>query len=71
MCCACAPQINALKEGGFGWLHEMLECFNSGALRSVTRCDAAARCMPGALALLAAGWRAGGLLVAAAAACWP
>ena len=26
------PQIGALKEGGFGWLHEMLECFNSGAL---------------------------------------
>lgn len=23
-------QINALKEGGFGWLLEMLECFNSG-----------------------------------------
>ncbi|EFN57715.1 hypothetical protein CHLNCDRAFT_21334 [Chlorella variabilis] len=24
------PIINALKEGGFGWLLEMLECFNSG-----------------------------------------
>ncbi|KAL4425759.1 hypothetical protein ABPG75_009775 [Micractinium tetrahymenae] len=24
------PIINALKENGFGWLHEMLECFNSG-----------------------------------------
>ncbi|KAI7844347.1 hypothetical protein COHA_002145 [Chlorella ohadii] len=24
------PIINALKEGGYGWLHEMLECFNSG-----------------------------------------
>lgn len=23
-------QINALKEGGYGWLHDMLECFNSG-----------------------------------------
>ncbi len=28
--CHASPQINALKEGGYGWLHEMLECFNSG-----------------------------------------
>ncbi|KAI3438613.1 hypothetical protein D9Q98_001036 [Chlorella vulgaris] len=24
------PIINALDEGGYGWLHEMLECYNSG-----------------------------------------
>lgn len=31
LCAAPAPlQINALKEGGYGWLHDMLECFNSG-----------------------------------------
>ena len=27
---AATPQMGALKEGGFGWLYEMLECFNSG-----------------------------------------
>ncbi|PSC67973.1 26S proteasome non-ATPase regulatory subunit 13-like protein B, partial [Micractinium conductrix] len=28
------PIIGALKEGGFGWLHEMLECFNSGDIHA-------------------------------------
>ena len=36
------PQIHALKQGGFGWLHEMLECFNSGerlaAAAALPRC---------------------------------
>lgn len=28
------PIINALNEGGFGWLREMLECFNSGDIHA-------------------------------------
>jgi hypothetical protein len=30
------PIVNALKEGGFGWLNDMLACFNSGNICSVS-----------------------------------